>query len=98
MKMYFADEKLRRLHDEGFRVHKLPPEVYSAFLFVIKIIQDVPDERSLYGLSGLHMEKLSGDRKGQFSVRLNGQYRLCFQILSDKNGNTILILEIVDYH
>ena len=44
------------------------------------------------------MEKLTGDRKGQFSVGLNKQYRLCFEIQKDQAGNTILLLEIVDYH
>lgn len=98
MKFLFADEKLERLYLEGFRAHKLPPEVYFAFQAVMQIIQDAPDERALYAAKALNMEKLIGNRKGQFSVRLNKQFRLCFEILKDQDGNTILLLEIVDYH
>ena len=98
MKVFFADEKLQKLFSEGFRAHKLPPEVYDAFLDMVQTMQNIPDERSLYTLPALHMEKLTGDRKGQFSVGLNKQYRLCFENQKDQAGNTILLLEIVDYH
>jgi toxin HigB-1 len=43
---------------------------------------------------GNHLEKLSGDREGQYSIRLNDQYRICFEWLeSDAQA-----VEIVDYH
>jgi plasmid maintenance system killer protein len=39
-------------------------------------------------LPGLRPEKLSGDRKGQYSIRINRQYRVCFQtaILNGKRS------------
>ena len=40
------------------------------------------------------LEKLSGDRRGQYSIRINDQWRICFRW---KNGDSIDI-EIVDYH
>ncbi len=40
------------------------------------------------------LEKLGGDRKGQYSIRINRQWRICFKW---KNGNASDI-EIVDYH
>ncbi len=40
------------------------------------------------------LEKLAGDRKGQFSIRINKQWRVCFKW---NNGNA-LDIEIVDYH
>ena len=43
---------------------------------------------------GNRLEMLSGDRKGQHSIRINDQWRICF---SWKQGNTYLV-EIVDYH
>jgi toxin HigB-1 len=39
-------------------------------------------------------EALKGDRKGQYSIRINDQWRVCF---SFENGNA-LDVEIVDYH
>lgn len=44
--------------------------------------------------SGNHLEKLSGDRAGQHSIRVNDQYRVCFVF---RNGNAFQV-EIVDYH
>ena len=41
-----------------------------------------------------HLEKLTGDRKGQYSIRVNKQYRLCFIW----NGFEALEVEFVDYH
>lgn len=40
------------------------------------------------------LEKLKGDRAGQYSIRINDQWRLCF---AWKNGDA-LDVEIVDYH
>lgn len=40
------------------------------------------------------LEKLKGDRIGQFSIRINDQYRICFQFTQ---GNATGV-EIVDYH
>ncbi len=41
-----------------------------------------------------HLEKLKGDREGQYSIRVNNQYRVCFVF---ENGNAFDV-EIVDYH
>ena len=41
-----------------------------------------------------HLEKLSGDRKGQYSIRINKQWRLCFEW---RDGDAYNV-EIVDYH
>jgi proteic killer suppression protein len=44
------------------------------------------------------MEKLSGVREGQYSIRLDKQYRLIFTIERDQDGNYLLIIDLVDYH
>lgn len=43
---------------------------------------------------GNHLEALSGDRVGQYSIRINDQYRICF-IWEDDSPDAV---EIVDYH
>jgi toxin HigB-1 len=43
---------------------------------------------------GNRLEVLSGDRKGQWSIRINVQYRICFRWIDDGP----LDVEIVDYH
>ncbi|MCA1805801.1 MAG: type II toxin-antitoxin system RelE/ParE family toxin [Xanthomonadaceae bacterium] len=48
----------------------------------------------LGGIPGNRLEKLSGNRKGQCSIRINDQWRICFQW---KDGDATNV-EIVDYH
>jgi proteic killer suppression protein len=43
---------------------------------------------------GTRLEALAGDRKGQHSIRINDQWRICFRWLDDNAHN----VEIVDYH
>ena len=53
--------------------------------------------RSLKDLSvsrGNHLEKLYGDRLGQMSIRINDQWRICFEWTSAGPAD----VEIVDYH
>ena len=44
--------------------------------------------------SGNQLEALKGDRKGQYSIRVNQQWRLCFRW----NAGEAFEVEIVDYH
>lgn len=48
----------------------------------------------LYSPPGNRLEALKGDRVGQHSIRINGQYRICFVW----NGQHAERVEIVDYH
>jgi len=50
--------------------------------------------RDLASPPGNHVEALKGDRRGQHSIRINNQWRICF-IWSDGNATAV---EIVDYH
>ena len=43
---------------------------------------------------GNHLEALTGDRKGRYSIRINDQYRICFTWTDTGAGD----VEIVDYH
>lgn len=52
--------------------------------------------KDLAALPGNRLEALKGDRKGQYSVRINGQWRICFEWLEADPGPSNV--EIVDYH
>jgi proteic killer suppression protein len=45
-------------------------------------------------LPGLRLEKLAGDRAGQYSIRVNDQYRICFR-WHDADAYDV---ELTDYH
>jgi toxin HigB-1 len=50
----------------------------------------------LAALPGNRFEALKGDRKGQYSIRINDQWRICFEWPEDASGP--MNVEIVDYH
>ena len=52
--------------------------------------------RDLGVLPGNHFEALKGNRKGQYSIRINDQWRVCFEWTEDDPGPSNV--EIVDYH
>lgn len=52
--------------------------------------------KDLAALPGNRLEALKGDRKGQYSIRINKQWRICFEWLGDAPGPSNV--EIVDYH
>ena len=52
--------------------------------------------RDLAALPGNRFETLSGDRNGQYSIRINDQWRICFEWPEDSVGP--VNVEIVDYH
>jgi proteic killer suppression protein len=52
--------------------------------------------KDLAVLRGNRFEALSGERKGQYSIRINDQWRICFAWLEETPGPSNV--EIVDYH
>lgn len=52
--------------------------------------------KDLAALPGNHLEGLKGNRKGQYSIRINGRWRICFEWREGAPGPSSV--EIVDYH
>lgn len=57
-------------------------------------LDDAEDLRDLLAPLGNRLEKLRGDRRGQYSIRINDQWRIYF----DWTNNRAEKVEIVDYH
>jgi proteic killer suppression protein len=88
----FKDERARRLM-EGLRVVELVNIEEQARTRLIRLDSAISLE-DLRALRGNRLEALSGSRKGQFSIRINDQYRICFNW--EAKGPTDV--EITDYH
>ena len=88
----FKDKETRALFDERpvrrFRAIERGARRKLLFLNQARSLDDVA------ALPGNRLEKLSGDRKGQYNTRINGQWRICFDWL---DGDAFDV-EIVDYH
>lgn len=72
----------------------LPMELHRNALLKMAAIDLAKSLTDLGISSGLKLEKLSRNRAGMWSVRINKQYRICF----DWNDGEVNDVEIVDYH
>jgi|688.fasta_scaffold2224459_1 proteic killer suppression protein len=72
----------------------LPAELHFSAYKKLVFLDSIRTLESLRAWPGLKLERLKGDRKGQMSIRLNDQYRICFRF---KDGQ-VFDVEIVDYH
>ena len=99
MEVDFDDESCRRLEIDLSYDAGLAREVVKAFRRRLQLIRAAPDERDFYALKSLHFEKLKGKREGQYSMRLNAQWRLILRF-AKRDGDTklVVIVSIADYH
>jgi len=98
MDLDFGNRELKRLYTEiAFRMG-LPLPVVTAFRKKVYFMSKATDERDLRAWKSLHMEKLKGDRQHQYSIRLNEQFRLVFEILGDGRDKRLRIVGVEDYH
>ena len=90
----YRDKRLRQFV-AGYRVRDFQSfeRQLKKRLMVLEEAQSKPD---LSHLPSNHFEALSGDRKGQFSIRINEQWRLCFEW--SESENCAFSIEVVDYH
>jgi toxin HigB-1 len=72
--------------------------MHYAFFDLMARIDAAVDERDLRQLKSRRLEKLKGDRAGQYTMRLNDQWRLILEIIEDEQGKLLLIIAIADYH
>jgi proteic killer suppression protein len=62
----------------------------------LEILDAATSLGDLQALPSNRLEALHGDREGQFSIRINMQWRICFEWSSGASGPSLV--EIVDYH
>ena len=73
---------------------KLPQNIQGIALRKLRMLNRSMDVNDLKVPPGNRFEALKGDRKGQYSIRINDQFRICFIW----KGNDAYDVEIVDYH
>ncbi|WP_460801889.1 type II toxin-antitoxin system RelE/ParE family toxin [Microbacterium sp. GXF6406] len=72
----------------------LSPDIQRAAQKKLRLINAASQLNSLRIPPGNRLEKLSGDRTGQYSIRVNSQYRICFRWEASGAED----VEITDYH
>jgi proteic killer suppression protein len=76
------------------RSKKLPGDSQQIALRKLRMINNARTLLDLRSPPANQLEKLSGDRAGQYSIRINDQWRICFEW---RQGNAYKV-EITDYH
>lgn len=89
----FKDADTELLWETG-KSRRIPAGLRTAALKKLAILHWATSLTDLTVPGGNRLEALKGDRKGQHSIRINDQYRLCFSWL-DRDAADV---EIVDYH
>ena len=89
----FADKETEKVYHQQFS-KKLPQVIQKIALRKLIMIDNAESLEDLRVPPANHLELLHGDREGQYSIRINEQYRICFN-LSDRD---VINVEIVDYH
>lgn len=89
----FTDKDTERVF-AGRRPRKLPQEIVERAEAKLAMIDAAEDIEQLKVPPGNRLEKLGGDREGQWSIRINLRYRVCF---SFERGDAYDV-EITDYH
>lgn len=89
----FADDQTERLFQRE-TVKMLGRTIQRTALRKLLLLDAAESLEDLLVPPGNRLEKLFGDRKGQYSIRINDQWRICFRWLE----NSAHEVEIVDYH
>lgn len=89
----FADKETEKVYRRVYS-KKLPGDIQKAGLRKLRMLNNARSLQDLRSPPGNRLEKLKGDREGQYSVRINDQWRVCFVWLDDDAHQ----VEITDYH
>ena len=89
----FADRETELVYNQEFS-RRLPNTIQKVVLRKLMMIDNAKSLNDLRIPPNNRLEALHGDRDGQYSIRINDQWRICFSM----NEGHFYNVEIVDYH
>ncbi|MBR2685283.1 MAG: type II toxin-antitoxin system RelE/ParE family toxin [Erysipelotrichaceae bacterium] len=89
----FYDKETERIFHQQFS-RKIPETIQRIALRKLIMMNNAKDLNDLRVPPANRLEKLSGDRNRQYSIRINDQYRICFRF----DQGDFYDVEITDYH
>lgn len=92
IRSFACPETERLFQDEAAR--RIPYGIQRVARRKLLMLHQARQVADLRAPAGNRLEALKGERKGQFSIRINDQWRLCFRW----QGEDAFDVEIVDYH
>ena len=89
----FKDDETQKIYQRE-RSRKLPVDIQQVALRKLRMINNAINLADLRIPPANRLEKLDGNREGQYSIRINDQWRICFEW----RGSDAFNVEITDYH
>ena len=89
----FADRRTKELYESG-RAKRFPPDVAKRDGRKLEYVDLASKLEDLRSPPGNRLHALEGNRKGQYAISVNDQWRICFKF---ENGDAYEV-EICDYH
>jgi len=89
----FKDDETEKVFHRVFS-RKLPPDIQPVALRKLRMLNNAFSLTDLRAPPSNRLEKLSGERSGLYSIRINDQWRICFEW----RQNLAFNVEICDYH
>jgi toxin HigB-1 len=89
----FKDKETEKIFNRQFS-KKIAQSIQRTAMKKLWILDAAPDLNSLRIPPSNFLEQLSYERKGQYSIRINKQWRICFEWIENNAFN----VEITDYH
>lgn len=89
----FADKETEKIFNRQFS-RRLPTDIQQIARRKLEVLEAAEQLQDLRIPPANRLEKLSGSREGQYSIRINQQWRICFE-WRETDAHQV---EIVDYH
>lgn len=89
----FKDKETQKIFERQ-RSRKLPSDIQQVALRKLRMLNRAETLQDLRVPPANRLERLVGNRNGQYSIRINDQWRICFEW---QEGDALNV-EIVDYH
>ena len=89
----FANKETEQVYNQE-NSRRLPSTIQKVALRKLMMIDNAKNLEDLRIPPNNRLEQLHGDRDGQYSIRINDQWRICFTMTDGQFHN----VEIVDYH
>ena len=89
----FAEKETESLFRTG-KSRKLPPDILRRAILRLSQLENTTLVDELRFPPANRLEALHGDRQGQWSIRINDQWRVCFRFID----SDVFDVQIIDYH
>jgi len=99
MKVIYGKTYLKELHlhrRASDKKHRFQPDVIKRYIKTVEIMISVKNVLELRRINSLRYEKLSGNKKGLSSVRVNDKYRIEFEEHAENQENIATICNLIE--